>query len=188
MLSNKGRAKGRTEVDDDDAGSIDSMAMEIDEPGSDFGSDIGPPSARKAGTSRGKRAATSTMSGKKASGSGRKRMVSLASHSASEVRLTQVEAESDDEDDEEIDEVPKSTTRTRRAAAPRFVFQISRLLQTRLNYLVVIKKREKGPLLLISPRPRRNRQHWVSRPLVQLLGGRQRGRQPGEREGKWLSL
>lgn len=97
----KGRAKGRADADDDDAGSVDSMAMEIDEPGSDFGSDIGPPSAKKAGTSRGKRAATSTAAGKKASSSGRKHM-----------------AESDDEDDEEIDEVPKSTARTKRAAAP----------------------------------------------------------------------
>jgi hypothetical protein len=52
------------------------MAMEIDEPGSDFGSDIGLPSAKKAGTSRGKRAATSTVTGRKASSSGRKRMVS----------------------------------------------------------------------------------------------------------------
>jgi hypothetical protein len=42
-----------------------------------------------------------------------------------------VEAGSDDEDDEEVDEVPKLTTRTRRAAAPRFVFHISRLLRTR---------------------------------------------------------
>jgi hypothetical protein len=72
----KGRAKGRAEADDDDAGSVDSMAMEIDEPGSDFGSDMGPPSAKKAGTGRGKRAATSTATGKKASSSGRKRMVS----------------------------------------------------------------------------------------------------------------
>jgi hypothetical protein len=52
------------------------MAMEIDEPGSDFGSDIGPPTAKKAGTSRGKRAATSTVTGKKASSSGKKRLVS----------------------------------------------------------------------------------------------------------------
>lgn len=76
ILSNKGRANGRAEADDDDAGSVDSMAMEIDEPGSDFGLDIGPPLAKKAGTSRGKRAATSTVAGKKASSSGRKRMVS----------------------------------------------------------------------------------------------------------------
>jgi double-strand break repair protein MRE11 len=107
------------------------MAMEIDEPGSDFGSDIGPPPAKKAGTSRGKMAATSTVTGKKTSSSGRKRMVSLASHSAFEVPLNQVEPESGGEDDEEIDELPKSTTRSRRAAAPRYVFHISRLLQTR---------------------------------------------------------
>lgn len=67
---------GRAEADEDDAGSVDSMAMEIDEPGSDFGSDIGPPSAKKAGTSRGKRVATSTVTGKKASSSRTKYMVS----------------------------------------------------------------------------------------------------------------
>lgn len=44
-----------------------------------------------------------------------------------------MEAESVDEDDEEIDEVPKPTARTRRGAAPRFVFHISRLLRTRSN-------------------------------------------------------
>jgi hypothetical protein len=82
-LSNKGKAKGRAEVDDDDAVSVDSMAMEIDEPGSDFGSDIGPPSMRKAGTSRGKRAVPSTAN-KKASSTRRKGMVSGASHSASD--------------------------------------------------------------------------------------------------------
>lgn len=133
MLSNKGKTKGRAGADDDDAESVDSMAMDIDEPGSDFGSDMGPPSGKKAGTSRGKRAATSTVTGKKASSSGRKHMVSWASHSASEIRLTQVEAESDDENDDEIDEVPKSTTRTKRAAAQRFVFPYSRLLQTQSN-------------------------------------------------------
>jgi hypothetical protein len=76
IMSNKGRAKGRAEAGDDDAESVDSMAMDIDEPGSDFGSDIGPPPAKKAGTSRGKRAATSVVAGKKASSSGRKHLVS----------------------------------------------------------------------------------------------------------------
>ncbi len=122
ILSNK--AKGRAEVDDDDAGSVDSMAMELDEPGSDFGSDTGL-SRKKVGTSRGKKAAPPTKAGKTTSSRGEKAMVSRTSRSASEVRLTQVEAESDDE---EMDEVPKSTTRTKRAAAPRFVFDISRLL------------------------------------------------------------
>jgi len=75
-LSYKGRAKGRADADDDDAESDDSMAMEIDEPGSNFGSDIVRPSAKKAGTSRGKRAATSTVTSKKASSSGRKHVVS----------------------------------------------------------------------------------------------------------------
>ena len=81
ILSTKGKAKGRPGVDDDDAESVDSMAMDIDGPGSDFGSDTGhPPPGKKSGTSRGKRAAP-----KKASGSGRKGIVSRASHSAFEV-------------------------------------------------------------------------------------------------------
>lgn len=76
ILFIKGRAKDRAEADDDDAGSVDSMAMEVDEPGSDFVSDIGPSSAKKAGTSRGKRATTSTVTGKKAASSRTKHMVS----------------------------------------------------------------------------------------------------------------
>ncbi|KAI9508261.1 Metallo-dependent phosphatase-like protein [Russula earlei] len=109
----KRRAKAR---DDDDAGSVDSMAMEVDEPGSDFGSDAGhAPSGRKSATSRGKGAAQATAI-KKASGSGRKiETVITTLVSASPVRLTQVEADSDDEDE---DEVTKSTRRTNRAAPP----------------------------------------------------------------------
>jgi double-strand break repair protein MRE11 len=81
ILIDKGKAKGRAEADDDDAGSVDSMAMEIDEPGSDFGSDTGRPSSgKKSGTGRGKRAAPSTVTRKKASSSsGRKGIVSRAS-------------------------------------------------------------------------------------------------------------
>jgi hypothetical protein len=140
------------------------MAMEIDEPGSDFGSDTGrPPVGKKSGTSRGKKAAVSTVTRKKASSSGRKGVVSRASHSTSEVRLTQVEVESDEdgeEDDEEIDndEVPKSTTRTKRAVAPRFIFDISPLLQAPLTHSIAIRNRARG-LLPISLLPRRNRQH-----------------------------
>lgn len=83
-LSTKGKAKSRAGVDDD-AGSVDSMAMEVDEPDSEFGSDTGrPPSGKKGGTSRGKKAAPSTTTRKKASSSGRKAVVSRASHSACE--------------------------------------------------------------------------------------------------------
>lgn len=71
-------------MDDDDAGSVDSMAMEIDGPGSDFGSDTGhPPPGKKSGTSRGKKAAPAAR--KKASSSGRKGIVSRALHPALEV-------------------------------------------------------------------------------------------------------
>jgi hypothetical protein len=49
------------------------MAMEVDVPGSDFGSDAGHPSpGKKPATSRGKRAAPSVVP-KKASGSGRRK-------------------------------------------------------------------------------------------------------------------
>jgi hypothetical protein len=71
-FSNKGKAKGKAEADDD-AGSVDSMAMEVDVPGSDFGSDAGHPSpGKKPATGRGKRAAPSVVP-KKASGSGRRK-------------------------------------------------------------------------------------------------------------------
>lgn len=192
ILFNKGKAKGRAEADDD-AESVDSMAMEIDEPGSDFGSDTGRPSSgKKSGTSREKKAAPSTVTRKKASSSGRKGIVSRASHSASEVRLTQLEVESDDDgddDEEEIDndELPKSTTRTKRGAAARFAFHTSRLLLAPLNYLIAIRKRARRPLPANLQR-KRNRQHWVLRPLAPLLGGHQPGRQPEEREGRWLTL
>jgi double-strand break repair protein MRE11 len=77
ILLTKGKGKGRAEVDDDDAGSVDSMAMEIDEPGSDFGSDTGrPPSGKKSGTGRGKKATVSTGIRKKAPSLGRKGVVS----------------------------------------------------------------------------------------------------------------
>jgi len=98
----KGRAKARGEVDDDDAGSVDSMEMEIDEPGSDFGSDSGhPPPGKKSATSRGKRPALPGGT-RKASGSGRRKDTS------------------DEEVDEEMDddEVPKPKRQTNRAAVP----------------------------------------------------------------------
>jgi hypothetical protein len=50
------------------------MAMEVDEPGSDFGSDTGHPSSgKKVATGRGKGAAPSTVPRKKATGSGRRK-------------------------------------------------------------------------------------------------------------------
>jgi len=87
FLSNKGKAKARPGADDDDAESVDSMAMEVDEPGSDFGSDAGhAPSGKKGATSRGKKAAPRTVAKKKASGSGRRKdTVSAVPQSASEV-------------------------------------------------------------------------------------------------------
>jgi hypothetical protein len=76
--------KARAKADDDDAGSVDSMAMDVDEPGSEFGSDPArPPPGKKNATTRGKKAAPPTASRKKASGSGRgKVLVSRVSFSA----------------------------------------------------------------------------------------------------------
>ncbi|KAI0249783.1 DNA repair exonuclease [Lactifluus subvellereus] len=96
------RGKARAEADDDDAGSVDSMAMEVDEPGSDFGSYSTRPQPGK--KTAGEKVAPSR---RKASGSGKRKNA----------------AESDDdgdEDDEEIDdeEVQKPARRTNRAAAP----------------------------------------------------------------------
>ncbi|KAI0293920.1 DNA repair exonuclease [Russula brevipes] len=126
----KGRAKARGEVDDDDAGSVDSMEMEIDEPGSDFGSDSGhPPPGKKSATSRGKRPALPGGT-RKASGSGRRKdTVSKPSPSFSELQPKPREIlESDEEVDEEMDddEVPKPKRQTNRAAVPTFVSDISR--------------------------------------------------------------
>lgn len=61
-----------------------------------------------------------------------------------------MEAESDD-DGEEIEdvEVPKSTTRTKRAVASRFAFDISRLLQALLSYLIAIRRRTRGLLRIV---------------------------------------
>ena len=84
LLLNKGKAKARSGADNDDAESVDSMAMDVDEQGSDFGSDTGHPSlGKKAATGKGKRAAPATAP-KKASGSGRRKgAVSRALPSAS---------------------------------------------------------------------------------------------------------
>lgn len=84
LLSNKGKTKARSEADNDDAESVDSMAMDVDEQGSDFGSDTGHPSlGKKAATGKGKKAAPATVP-KKASGSRkRKGAVSRALLSAS---------------------------------------------------------------------------------------------------------
>ncbi|KAH9974096.1 Metallo-dependent phosphatase-like protein [Lactifluus volemus] len=95
--------KARAGADDEDAESVDSMLMDVDEPDSDLDLD----SARKRSTTaRGKKAAATTASRKKASGSGKKKDI----------------VESDDEDDDEIDddEVQKPTRRTNRAAVPGF--------------------------------------------------------------------
>jgi len=56
------------------------MAMEVDEPNSDFGSDSAhPPSTKKGATARGKKTAGSTVAKKKSSAAGRKDAVSRAS-------------------------------------------------------------------------------------------------------------
>ncbi len=107
------------------------MAMEVDEPGSDFGSDTGHPSSgKKVATGRGKGAAPSTVPRKKATGSGRrKNVVSYSFAVRFDVWLIEAEAGSDedgDEDNEEMsdDELPKSTRRTNRTVAPRFAFYV----------------------------------------------------------------
>ncbi|KAH9036833.1 Metallo-dependent phosphatase-like protein [Lactarius pseudohatsudake] len=100
----KGGAKARTGADEDDAESVDSMAMEVDEPGSDFDSDSAHPRlAKKGATTKGKKAAGPTVAKKKASTSRKK------------------DASDDDDEDEEIDEeeLPKTTKRASRSAASR---------------------------------------------------------------------
>jgi hypothetical protein len=77
-LAIKGGAKARAGADEDDAESVDSMAMEVHEPGSDFGSDSAHPRlAKKGATTKGKKAAEPTAA-KKASVSRRKVAVSRA--------------------------------------------------------------------------------------------------------------
>ncbi|KAH8993583.1 Metallo-dependent phosphatase-like protein [Lactarius hatsudake] len=100
----KGGAKARTGADEDDAESVDSMAMEVDEPDSDFDSDSAHPRlAKKGATTKGRKAAGPIVAKKKASTS-RKKDVS-----------------DDDDEDEEIDEeeLPKTTKRASRSAASR---------------------------------------------------------------------
>ncbi|KAH8998039.1 Metallo-dependent phosphatase-like protein [Lactarius akahatsu] len=100
----KGGAKARTGADEDDAESVDSMAMEVDEPDSDFDSDSAHPRlAKKGATTKGKKAAGPTVAKKKASTSRKK------------------DASDDDDEDEEIDEeeLPKTTKRAGRSAASR---------------------------------------------------------------------
>jgi double-strand break repair protein MRE11 len=79
LLTYRG-GKARAGADDEDAESVDSMLMDVDEPDSDLDLD----SARKRSTTaRGKKAAATTASRKKASGSGKKKdIVSRASLSA----------------------------------------------------------------------------------------------------------
>ncbi|KAI0305362.1 DNA repair exonuclease [Multifurca ochricompacta] len=97
------RAKGHAEVDDDEAGSVDSMAMEVDEPGDDFDSDSTRPPPEKKSAVRGKKAPPPHIGAKKALASGRRKNA----------------AESDDEDNEGLDgeEAPRTVKRTGRLAA-----------------------------------------------------------------------
>ena len=87
LLPTKRGGKARAEADDDDAESVDSMAMEVDEPGSDFGSySAHPQPGKKSATTSGKKVAAPAVSRRKASGSGkRKNAVSRALLSAIEV-------------------------------------------------------------------------------------------------------
>jgi hypothetical protein len=73
----KGGAKSRPGAHEDDAESIDSMAMEVDEPDSEFDSDSAHPRLPKKGaTSKGKKAAEPSVAKKKVSR--RKDAVSMA--------------------------------------------------------------------------------------------------------------
>ncbi|KAI9432940.1 Metallo-dependent phosphatase-like protein [Lactarius indigo] len=102
----KGGVKPRTGADEDDAESVDSMAMEVDEPDSDFDSDSAHPRlAKKAATTKGKKAAGPTMAKEKASTSRKKDVV---------------KSDEDDEDEEIVEEgFPKTTKRASRSAASR---------------------------------------------------------------------
>ena len=73
----KGGGKSRRGADEDDAESVDSMAMEVDEPDSEFDSDSAHPRLqRKGATTKGKKAAQPTVAKKKVSR--RKDAVSVA--------------------------------------------------------------------------------------------------------------
>ena len=74
----KSGAKSRPGADEDDAESVDSMAMEVDEPDSEFGSDSAHPRlAKKSATAKGKKAVEQTIAKRKASASRRKDAVSM---------------------------------------------------------------------------------------------------------------
>ena len=80
-LTIKGGAKSRPGDDEDDAESVDSMEMEVDEPDSEFGSDSAHPRlAKKGATAKGKKAVEPTGAKKKASVSRRKDPVSMTTH------------------------------------------------------------------------------------------------------------
>lgn len=67
-LGIKGGAKSRPGADEDDAESVDSMAMEVDEPDSEFDSDSAHPRLPKKGAAtKGKKAAQPTVAKKKVS-------------------------------------------------------------------------------------------------------------------------
>jgi hypothetical protein len=186
LSSNKGRAKAR----DDDAGSVDSMAMEVDGPGSDFGSDAGHPSpGKKTATSRGKRAAPS-MVPKKASGSGRRKgAVSRPSLSPYmydlhrwRPRVTTMVMRMKKWTTTKYQKQDERTARPRQGSHSIFIPS-----HQSLSYVIAIRKRARGPLPT-NPhrhRPRLGRQRCNLHPLALLLGGHQPGQQLGEREGRW---
>ncbi|KAN0136826.1 Metallo-dependent phosphatase-like protein [Lactarius tabidus] len=93
----KGGAKSRPGAHEDDAESIDSMAMEVNEPDSEFESESAHPRLPKKGaTSKGKKAAEPNVAKKK---------------------VSRRKDASDDDDDMDEEEVPKTTKRANRSAA-----------------------------------------------------------------------
>jgi double-strand break repair protein MRE11 len=144
------------------------MAMEVDEPGSDFGSDKGHPSSgKKTAISRGRKAAPATIPRKNATRSRRKGEVSRALASAFTYDLRPVEAESDgdgDENDEEMgeDEVPKSTRRTNRTTAPRFVFRVPSIASVVKLYENSQKSGKKAPANKLAQAPTKTKQSTLN--------------------------
>ncbi|KAA1467120.1 DNA repair exonuclease [Dentipellis sp. KUC8613] len=91
----KGKGKARAGSDESD-GTVDSMAMDVDDVGSDFDSEAAPKKKKAAATTRAKKAAPAP---KKTTARGKKKAV-----------------ESDSEEDEDEEEEPQPKKRTNRAA------------------------------------------------------------------------
>ncbi|KAH9077950.1 Metallo-dependent phosphatase-like protein [Lactarius deliciosus] len=128
-----GGAKARTGADEDDAESVDSMAMEVDEPDSDFDSDSAHPRlAKKGATTKGKKAARADR--------GQEKGINLEEEGCSK--------HDDDDEDEEIDEeeLPRTTKKanliysysnqktSKRAPAGKAAQTSTKAKQTTLNF------------------------------------------------------